>query len=463
MTDAQSLFREGVLALREQQDVAEGRRLLTESLKINPQNEMAWLWLARTLSDPAKRIQCIDRALSINPDNEQALALKRKYSGVPVAEVATVAPAAVVAPFVEADANGHTPQSKAPPAVDQRQIKRLFKEADDLVEAGDVEGAIEQWVRVLEIEVDNEVAMRNAVGYLSRLKYIDDAKELVWRAIDSGTTHPSIYLTALDIARYQNDYADEEVLCERVVAMPEIDDSVITAIVGRLIDAESIGSAEDMLEKALESRPKSQKLLKQMGDLRHMMGDEAEAARYYDRAARLGTSTKEGREADKKLTESAAVLTDRERGSLVLAWREAAGIAVFYVLLAWQDAGMNLLALGVTRWLGVIVALIGGYLTITATSSPQQQPLATWLGGEVPPEQGPKNPPKPGESTSRKGLLEDPTELPIIPPAFRAALGAMGVILLLVAAWLVFNSAINLLGNPVPPTDIPSIFDLMNE
>src|SRR5690606_15412433 len=127
----------------------------------------------------------------------------------------------------------------------------------------------------------------NAVGYLSRLKYIDDAKELVWRAIHAGTLHPSIYLTALDIARYQNDYGDEQDLCDRIVTMSEIDDAVIAAIVDRLIASESADRAEEVLLQALESRPKSQKLLKQLGDLYHLMARDTEAARYYDRAARL--------------------------------------------------------------------------------------------------------------------------------------------------------------------------------
>src|SRR5690606_15800730 len=232
-------------ALREQKDVVEGRRLLTESLKLNPQNEMAWLWLARTMNDPAKRMQCIDRSLQINPANEQAIALKRKYSGVQITPVDELVPAA--APAAEAENNGHAPKTKTPSAADQRQIKRLFKEADELIEAGEVEAAIEQWVRVLEIEVDNETAMKNAVGYLSRLKYIDDAKELVWRAIHAGTLHPSIYLTALDIARYQNDYGDEQDLCDRIVTMSEIDDAVIAAIVDRLIASESADRAEEVL------------------------------------------------------------------------------------------------------------------------------------------------------------------------------------------------------------------------
>ena len=48
MNDAQALFREGVLALKEARDVERARRLLTQSLRLDPNNEMAWLWLSRT-------------------------------------------------------------------------------------------------------------------------------------------------------------------------------------------------------------------------------------------------------------------------------------------------------------------------------------------------------------------------------------------------------------------------------
>ena len=72
--DAQTLFREGVLVLRDQKDVARARQLLTQSLKLDPNNEMAWLWLSRTTDDPQKKLQCVERALRLNPKNEQALA-----------------------------------------------------------------------------------------------------------------------------------------------------------------------------------------------------------------------------------------------------------------------------------------------------------------------------------------------------------------------------------------------------
>ncbi len=83
--DAQTLFHQGVTAIREDKDLAKGRDLLMQSLRLNPDNEIAWMWLSRTVSDKEKQRQCLERALKINPENEQAKALMGRLtqSGAP--------------------------------------------------------------------------------------------------------------------------------------------------------------------------------------------------------------------------------------------------------------------------------------------------------------------------------------------------------------------------------------------
>lgn len=446
MNEAQALFREGVLALRERRDADEARRLLMESLRHDPKNEMAWLWLARTISDPDKRLQCVERALSINPANEKALEFKAQILSLnSTAAFEQVSPAK---PRNSANRKLTTDEEK--------RIRILLKKADDFIEKGDPESAIEQWVDILDIQVDHELAMRNAVGYLSRMKYIDDARELIHRAIDAGTQHPSIYLTAIDIAKHKGDFGEMEALTEKLVTLPEVDESIIVSVIERFMKDEQVARAVDVLTTVLEQRPRSQKLLTLMGDALHLLDREAEALRYYDRAARLGSTTREGREADKKLLQHAPLLSDRERGSMLLAWREAAGFAVIFIILGWQDAGLDLMNLGLERWLGVLLSLVGGYLLITATSSPQQKPLAAWLGGQIMEK-------RKRDEDDLPGLNDDEEEsaLPLLPAAARLALGAAGAALLVVAFTLVFSSALNLIANPVAPIDIPTIDELM--
>ena len=439
MDDAQTLFREGVLALRERKDVAAARRLISQSLKLNPENEMAWLWLARTTSDPDKRRACVERALRINPNNEQALALQAKLDSASNgrrggAVAAVVATAAVPRSPAEA--------GKILSPKQEMQIDRLLAVAEKKLAADDVEGAIENWVRVLRIQVDHPEAMRLAVRHLSRLKYLDDAHELLHRAINAGTTDPGIYLTAIDIARVQHDYVEMDALGEQLARLPEAGDEAVLVVVDQLIKGDQPLRAMEVIDIGLTTHPTSQALMTRKGDLYTLMDQLDEARHWYDQAARLGAGTKAGREADKKLGEYAPVLTDRERGSVMLAWREALGFSVFFIFLAWQDAGLDLLALGPMRLLGVAAGTIGGYLLVTATSSAQQQPLTRLFGGEVP------------------ELAEGETALLILPPAYRAVMGVIGALVLVVAFWLVFNMSFGLLLEPVSPPDVPTFDEI---
>jgi len=158
-------------------------------------------------------------------------------------------------------------------------------------------------------------------------------------------------------------------------------------------------------------------------------------------------------------------MTDKERGSVWLAVREALGVGFLYLLMGFQDAGLNLMQLGTSRIAGIVMSIVGGYLLITATSSPQQKRLASWLGGSVPVKE-----PKPKPATEKEDVVktimgepeEEATQLPIIPTAVRVVIGVAGVVLLVAAFVLVFGAAIALLrnGSPAIP-NIPTIDDLL--
>jgi tetratricopeptide (TPR) repeat protein len=456
--DAQTLFRDGVLAVKEKRDVAEARKLLTQSLRLDPNNEMAWVWLSRTVTDNEKKLQCLDRALSINPDNEQALQLKERLLSTNGA-----APSALV--DVPAEAISTVKAPKKPSGSDQLRIQKLLDQAQALIAEEKTEDAIEQWVRVLEIQVDHEEAMANAVRYLSRLKYVDDAKELVWRAIETGTTVISIYLTAIDIAKHLRDDVKADELRDKLARLPNADDELVSKIVDHYTQRDQTERAIDVLEHALQTHTKSQKLLIRMGDLQKASSNDVEARRYYERAARLGTRSKEGKDADKKLMESAPLLTDNERGSMMLAMREAFGFGVVFLLMGWQDAGLSLAIMGPSRWVGVAVSIVGGYLLGTALWSPQQRPLAGWLGGQVPEKKKTDEKPKADvlNTTAQHGPVEDHTELPILPPAVRFVFAALGLAILVFAFTLVFDRALDLLANPIPVQDVPTLMDLIEE
>jgi hypothetical protein len=233
---------------------------------------------------------------------------------------------------------------------------------------------------------------------------------------------------------------DNKAGLKALMRLPDAD-SAIERLVSLMLPTEP-QTALDLLTRALELQPNSRRLLVRMGELQTRFEQPNEAARYYDRAARSGVDTQAGQQADQALRDLPPLLTDHERGSVGLAAREAVGIGVFYVLLAIQDAGLSISAVGAARWAGVGLSLVGGYLLVTATSSPQQ-PLARWFGGSVPAASA--------QTDSARGPLREETRLPILPEGLRWLFGAVGVIVLLMAFALVFSRSLTLLAHPITP------------
>lgn len=467
--DVQTLMRDGIAAFRDDRDPLRARQLLTRAVKLDKSNEMAWLWLSRTYdNEPDMKLKCLERALMINPSNEKVQALKARLesdlyganvngnaAGADSAVTTSEVLAAGGASFAPAFEPEHPPTAKQPVKLSTRekqQVRALLAKAKQYEAKGKTEGAVDEWLRVLEIQPDNLEAMQPTIRYLASINEWDIAHDLIWDAINSGTQIPAIYLTALDIARQQQSHSEADYLREQLAALPGTNEDLIAKVADDFTKSMQFARAEDLLEKAIANNPDSQKLLRRLADIYDEEGRNEEAMRLYDRAARLGAGTKEGRAADKRLGNYIPVLTDRERGSLGLALREAVGFGAVFLLMGWHDAGLDLLQMGGARWLGVGISIIGGYLLITATSSPQQRPIAGLLGGSVPENEEVEPQTNPGELDPLKsGAVEDPTDLPQIPIVIRVALGVVGVILLISATGMVFDRALDLLANPTDP------------
>ena len=488
--DAQELFRQGVMAIREHKDLARGRELLVQSLKLDPRNDMAWLWLTHTTTDPAKRLELVERALRLNPANEAALKLKARLlsagqppkpaspaptpapDGSATALVETEQPASLMAeepPAPALSASEGDPALATPSAIqplkrktidepvtpaERERIAHLMDRAEAYQEAGDIEQAIALWVEVLSIRVDHELALRNAAGHLWKLQYWDDARELIQRAIDAGTRVPTVYLTAIDMAERRGDASWSADLRERVATLPTPDETLVVKVADYYLGRGDANTARRFLEQALATHPDMPAALIKLGDLTKEVGDTIQATRLYERAARAKAPRKVRKEVDKKLRTALPVLTDRERGSVWLAVREAVGVAGLFLLLGWQDARLDLLALGPRRWAGVLISLVGGYLLVTATSSPQQKPLAGWLGGTVPPSPPPepsRGPLDPEPFRPPGRALQEPTELPLLPAGVRWLLACAGMVLLTLAFVLVFSHSLGWVGDHRPP------------
>lgn len=72
MATADDFLQQGIAAVQAGQ-IADGRRYLAQAIKLDPQNEQAWIWMSGVVDTDEQRIQCLQQALAINPLNEIAI------------------------------------------------------------------------------------------------------------------------------------------------------------------------------------------------------------------------------------------------------------------------------------------------------------------------------------------------------------------------------------------------------
>ena len=124
--NAEFLFKRGLAAIREKR-IPEGRRLLMQSLKLDPRNDEAWVWLARTEPATGDKRRHLERALKINPQNSQAQKLLARLP----------APASAAA-LLKAK-----PVSARKKRQNEQRIAELLKKAEQFRENKQLEDAVE--------------------------------------------------------------------------------------------------------------------------------------------------------------------------------------------------------------------------------------------------------------------------------------------------------------------------------
>jgi micrococcal nuclease len=68
----EELLKQAVSAIRAG-DKFNGKQYLIELIKVDPENEAAWLWMSQVVRTSEQRRQCLEKVLQINPENEVAL------------------------------------------------------------------------------------------------------------------------------------------------------------------------------------------------------------------------------------------------------------------------------------------------------------------------------------------------------------------------------------------------------
>lgn len=140
---ARELRRQGIAAAKAGEN-DRARELLQQSIRLDPRNEAAWVWMASLARDRRERLFCFQKLLQINPHNETALQALSAMGVTPeqlLGAVRSVSPAPAQAP---------TQQSGVPIpdaqrlAAAQAQAERVLQAYSESLEIGT--GGVE-WVR----------------------------------------------------------------------------------------------------------------------------------------------------------------------------------------------------------------------------------------------------------------------------------------------------------------------------
>ena len=305
--DAQQYYIRGVAAIK-RGDMVQGRNLLLQSLKIEQNNDKAWMWMSRTLAEPDKKLQCAERALAINPQNRSALKLKQSLT--------------------QPEAKPHS----EPNALDQQQIDKLMREAKTLAKSNRRPEAADKWVDVLDIQPDHEEAMKNAVEYYMKRDMVDEVQYLLYKAVDQGTTNATLLLSARDLAKQTHDLQRLDSLNEKIASAEWITPKRVLRIANDYVKDEFHDNAVRILKKGLSFHPNDTSLLNRIAEIHELSGRETLALQYYEQVANQAVRSKIGKQADKRLAQSVPIMTDRERGSVGLAWREVFGVVLLFFL-----------------------------------------------------------------------------------------------------------------------------------
>lgn len=309
------------------------------------------------------------------------------------------------------------------PAEAQR-IEKLLNYAEVAMHRRNLETAVRAWTAVLDIRIDHPVALAKATKALYDGYFTEDAWTLMLRALRGGSTSAAVFLLGIELAEKIGRWREADEIRMRLARLPDADPEIILKAAQQLRDSGHPENAVKLLETALTRHPENQTLWRYLGDGYRQTRHAKLAAVAYDRAARLGPRTEDGKKAEAALQNEIPIVSEREQRSFLLAFREAVAVSLLFLVLGFQDAGLDLSQMGRSRWLGIGLSLLGGYLLVTATSGSRQQPFGRWFSNQS------------GEGES-----------PEITAEARTALGLMGGILLMVAFRLVLPIGLSLLAD----------------
>ncbi len=473
---AERYYQAALLALQ-QQDRTRARAQLVEAVRLDPLHAGSWRALIKLCPDPEEQLFCLQQLGRISPtDPRLRQAYQRFRLQNPAAESrplrelvqrprartsqqATVHTPAVMPSDPLADdaletIDSDPPASSRPPLTppvdplrdrsklrnplaarrEDRRAAGLLVIASQKRDNGDLPGALEVYRDILHGDPAHAEALAEAVRILSRQRRLSEARDWVAYAIKAGNRDPAAYVSLAELRLLQGGGDPWEPL----VALCRLPDLKPHHLLGAAAVYWKHGRLRESLETlhAAEKRaPADPSVLMRLAKAYEELGYQDRSEGYLKRIVDQGTRSAVGQEAEHLLLERHPHIPRYVQVSMLYALREVLGIVLFFGLIAMLDAGVSVTGIGPAGWGGVLLSLIGGYLLVSATSSPAQNVFQRFLTQPL------ARPPRPGDQDFLpSGQVVE--EVPTLSVEVRYVLGTIGAVLLIVAVVLVLRNSL---------------------
>ena len=427
-TFAQQLLRQGIAASRAGQS-QDAKRLLRQAIELDPDNESAWLWLSGVVDSLSERQHCLEQVLRLNPGNAHARAglawlEQQVIQASPPAEVATGPVATESQPDRETGTGNFCPFCSSPVSAytttchhchhslivtcpvcetqldveesacsvcghrlgDYRKGMPYYAALGDaylINRKADL--AIATWQKILDMDANYADAYLRLGEAQTIAGDWAGARASFEQAIRQAANPVTAQLALGRLYEQRHQWDRAQNAYEQAVAVDERSADARFALGRLLMEGKALQAAFSHMRRATELAPEHAGAWFLLGQLYEVAQERRRAIQAYERAGALTAgASPDVSEWRKRASERLEALRPSLPPSVALEWpetvRQTAGMVLVPALAALVNAGLRPWQIAPMDYVGVLVATLGAYFWISASTSPRNPGMRAMLG-----------------------------------------------------------------------------------
>ena len=424
---SQHLVKQGIIASKAGQN-EDAARLFRRAIEIDSNNELAWLWLSGVAENTHERRYCLEQALQINPENVQASAGLKwlDQQGAGTSPPMSISPTAAdtgmqhlsdhdrreLCPFCGTPVSSQStfcthcrcalvttcPECEAQRPVDEaicdscgyalgdyREGAAFFADLGDAyLRNGQADLAMGAWKCASELDHgDANAFLRLGQAQLMAGK-IENAQVSFRQAVERATAPPTLMAVGR-IYEQTEQWEEAQRAYENALAIDERAPGTHFALGRVLIEARVYQAAFPHMRQATRLDPEHAGAWFLLGQLYELAHEPSKAKQAYENAVSLaGKPSRQSGDWIERASKRLELLNPSLPESVALNWPETArqtgALAIIPTIAALVNAGLRPWHIAPADYLGVILAILGAYLWVSAAGLPLNPGMRAMLG-----------------------------------------------------------------------------------